>query len=389
MNHPPRIYCGLRMEMISCFTAFHSSLFHVSRPINDHQPCWFIRKRGNIKSSLTKLNSFIEIDDTKDSVVCQTKLDNLLKIKQNLEQIKEEYFITAEDSELQELKDSVEELEEQCERLEVSLKKILASNNEVLSSSNCNSRSNEASSKTESISFRLPEIPLPKFSGHYQDWQNFKIQFENIIDNNDKLAESQKLYYLKSTLRGAAAEIVTVEESYTSLKNALKERFDNKRLCVQSHFNDILALEIHTSDSTKGLRAFVNSCIKHVRALKNMDKSVSEFYARNEVPSLPTLLPDVKEKINFPWKVETLRRVRQKIGFKWKRSVDKRKIVMESSDIVQWRYRYLRDTKKYKDSKRVIIYLDETWIDSNLSFGKCWQLDKIGAVTKQKQLGNA
>ncbi|XP_055946975.1 uncharacterized protein LOC129980618 [Argiope bruennichi] len=76
------------------------------------------RKRGSIKSSLTKLNSFIETDDSKDSIVYQTKLDNLLKIKQNLEQIKEEYFVIAEDSELQELEDSVEELEEERERLE-------------------------------------------------------------------------------------------------------------------------------------------------------------------------------------------------------------------------------------------------------------------------------
>ncbi|XP_055928759.1 uncharacterized protein LOC129959887 [Argiope bruennichi] len=81
------------------------------------------RKRGSIKSSLTKLNSFIETDDSKDSIVYQTKLDNLLKIKQNLEQIKEEYFVTAEDSELQELEDSVEELEEQCERLEQTYKR--------------------------------------------------------------------------------------------------------------------------------------------------------------------------------------------------------------------------------------------------------------------------
>ncbi|KAF8764581.1 hypothetical protein HNY73_022643 [Argiope bruennichi] len=205
------------------------------------------RKRGSIKSSLTKLNSFIETDDSKDSIVYQTKLDNLLKIKQNLEQIKEEYFVTAEDSELQELEDSVEELEEECERLE------------------------------KALVFRLPEIPLPKFSGHYQDWQNFKIQFENIIDNNDKLTENQKLYYLKSTLSGAAAEIVTIEETYASLKNALKERFDNKRLCVQSHFNDILALEIHTSDSAKGLRAFVDNCIKHVRALKIMGLELNSF----------------------------------------------------------------------------------------------------------------
>ncbi|XP_055951616.1 uncharacterized protein LOC129987689 [Argiope bruennichi] len=76
------------------------------------------RERGSIKSSLTKLSSFIETNDSKNSIVYQTKLDNLLRIKQNLEQIKEEYFVTAEDSELQELEDSVEELEEECERLE-------------------------------------------------------------------------------------------------------------------------------------------------------------------------------------------------------------------------------------------------------------------------------
>ncbi|XP_055936576.1 uncharacterized protein LOC129966191 [Argiope bruennichi] len=76
---------------------------------------------------------------------------------------------------------------------------------------------------------------------------------------------------------GAAAEIVTIEETYASLKNALKERFDNKRLCVQSHFNDILTLEIHTSDSAKALRAFVDNCIKHVRALKIMGLEQNSF----------------------------------------------------------------------------------------------------------------
>ncbi|KAF8770802.1 hypothetical protein HNY73_018291 [Argiope bruennichi] len=68
-------------------------------------------------------------------------------------------------------------------------------------------------------------------------------------------------------------------------------------------------------------------------------QTVSEFYTRNEVPSLRTLLPAVKKKINFPWEVETLRRVLQKIGFKKKRSIDKRKIVMDRPDIVQWRCR--------------------------------------------------
>lgn len=116
-------------------------------------------------------------------------------------------------------------------------------------------------------------------------------------------------------------------------------------------------------------------------------QTVNEFYANNKIPSLTTLLPVIKEKIDFPWKKETLRKLLHKIGFRWKRSPDKRTVAMERPDIVQWRFRYLRDIKKFRKENRLIIYLDESWIDSNLCFGKCWQAGKIRALTK-KSAGN-
>ncbi|KAG8183832.1 hypothetical protein JTE90_025715 [Oedothorax gibbosus] len=70
------------------------------------------------------------------------------------------------------------------------------------------------------------------------------------------------------------------------------------------------------------------------------------------------------------------------IGFRWKNTVDKRQFLMEEPNIVQWRYRYLRFMKKYRDDNRNIIYLDETWINNNLSFGKCTQLEKIDGFKK-------
>ncbi|KAG8196551.1 hypothetical protein JTE90_003566 [Oedothorax gibbosus] len=72
------------------------------------------------------------------------------------------------------------------------------------------------------------------------------------------------------------------------------------------------------------------------------------------------------------------------IGFRWKNTVDKRQLLMEEPNIVQWKYRYLRQMKKYRDDNRNIIFFDETWIDNNLSFGKCWQLEKIGRFKKHK-----
>ena len=111
-------------------------------------------------------------------------------------------------------------------------------------------------------------------------------------------------------------------------------------------------------------------------------QTISEFYVNKRMPSVSALLPVIKTKINFPWKEETLRRIMHKIGFRWKRCQDKRKITIERQDIVNWRYKYLRAIRKYRNEERPIIYIDETWIDNNMCFGKCWQLGKTGAYTK-------
>lgn len=111
---------------------------------------------------------------------------------------------------------------------------------------------------------------------------------------------------------------------------------------------------------------------------------VNEFYVSKRIPSLRTLLPVIKERITFPWKKETLRKFLLRIGFRWKRCIDQRKTLIERADIVAWRCRFLREMKKFRESKREIVYLDETWIDCNLAFSKCWQDEKIGAIVKER-----
>ncbi|GBM98304.1 hypothetical protein AVEN_7677-1 [Araneus ventricosus] len=233
------------------------------------------RKRGSLKSSITKLASFVTSANSKDRILCETKLENLQKIKVKLGEVKNEYFEIVEDKDLEALENSVIELEEECERLEVSLKTILTSSNKIAVSTNKDGNNSE--SLSESVHIRLPEIPLPKFSGQYQDWQNFKMQFENIIDSNDKWTDNQKLFYLKSTLSGAAAEIVTLDDSYSSLFKTLTDRFDNKRLICNSYFNEIISLDMPIQDSAKSLRQFVDSCQKHIRALKTIGLELNEF----------------------------------------------------------------------------------------------------------------
>ncbi|KAF8771586.1 hypothetical protein HNY73_018986 [Argiope bruennichi] len=109
---------------------------------------------------------------------------------------------------------------------------------------------------------------------------------------------------------------------------------------------------------------------------------VNEFYANNKIPSLSRLLPVVKGRINFPWKRGTLWKYLHTAGFQYKRCRNQRQILIERSHIVAWRFRFLREMKKFREAKRNIVYIDETWLDSNLSFWKCWRDEKIGAAIK-------
>ncbi|XP_017875598.1 uncharacterized protein LOC108622314, partial [Ceratina calcarata] len=64
-----------------------------------------------------------------------------------------------------------------------------------------NNGSAEASvSEQPHFAIQLPRIVLPKFSGDYTDWENFKDIFESLVVNNDNLSNVQRLHYLKASL---------------------------------------------------------------------------------------------------------------------------------------------------------------------------------------------
>ncbi|XP_050302718.1 uncharacterized protein LOC126740645 [Anthonomus grandis grandis] len=53
---------------------------------------------------------------------------------------------------------------------------------------------------------------------------------------------------------------------------------------------------------------------------------------------------------------------------------------MERPNLLHWRYKYLREIRKYRQEKRNIVYLDETWVDNDLTFKKCWQSYTVSGV---------
>lgn len=125
----------------------------------------------------------------------------------------------------------------------------------------------------------------------------------------------------------------------------------------------------------------------HKVCVDNFDRRVivdviKDFYTNKKiVPTCKKLLPVLREKINFKWSEWALRRLLKDMGFKWRKCGSKRKLLIEKPEIVNWRFKYLREIRKIRDQNKKIFYLDETWIDSNLTFQKCWQsVDENGVL---------
>ena len=87
---------------------------------------------------------------------------------------------------------------------------------------------------TDATGLKLPKISLPTFSGTYTDWMSFIDLFKSSVDSNSMLSNSQKLHYLKASLKGDAAKLlssVTISDSnYEVAREILKNRYSNPRL---------------------------------------------------------------------------------------------------------------------------------------------------------------
>ncbi|GFR01892.1 uncharacterized protein TNCT_302411 [Trichonephila clavata] len=155
-------------------------------------------------------------------------------------------------------------MEEDADNLEVSL-------NTLLEPSNVNTSELSVKNNFTNCNVKLPSFNLPEFSGKYIDWLQFKSQFVSLIHENTSLSDSGKLYYSQSALKGHAKQLQTVNESYSSLFEALKGRYENKRLIVISHIGKLLNSNKIKFESAFHLRNLIDSIQSHLRALKQLE----------------------------------------------------------------------------------------------------------------------
>ncbi|GBL82585.1 hypothetical protein AVEN_263673-1 [Araneus ventricosus] len=224
------------------------------------------RKRSSIRDAITKLSSeldnFIETE-AKEIDYFGELLEQLNAKDSSLNSLNSK--IEASISDPNEYDKEINESEEFSESIVKSRIKIKKQIKLLEEKTVTSMQSTVSFSNTPTI--KLPEIPLPKFSGRYEEWINFKLQFNNLITSNSQLSQEQKLHYLNSSLTGPAKDLQSIDDTFDSLFKALTDRFENKRLLVELHINEILEAGKLTTESAKDLRNLTDNIKKSIHGL--------------------------------------------------------------------------------------------------------------------------
>ncbi|GFU22826.1 uncharacterized protein TNCV_4965851 [Trichonephila clavipes] len=163
----------------------------------------------------------------------EVKLKKIDQLQRKIEELKELLFglETTKPTEA-EFEEDLYKCETRLDDLEVRVKKLINSINVswFVTAVKKNKYENGTFAQT-----KIPPIILPTFSGKYEQFNNFKSQFDDLIATSEQLTQSQKLYYLNSCLSNEVKEIASPFDTFSSLYEALESRYDNKRLIVDIH----------------------------------------------------------------------------------------------------------------------------------------------------------
>ncbi|XP_031638124.1 uncharacterized protein LOC116350465 [Contarinia nasturtii] len=140
---------------------------------------------------------------------------------------------------------------------------------------------------------RLPPIELPTFSGEFTEWPSFADRFGSAVHKRN-ISDANKLVYLKSTLRGDAAllisELTTTDANYLTAWKLLKENYENKRVIFNHAMNTLLNYDAQRKETASSFKSLIGNTDATVKSLESIgiDKSiVSKFIAFLVCSKLP------------------------------------------------------------------------------------------------------
>lgn len=126
----------------------------------------------------------------------------------------------------------------------------------------------------------MPNIDILKFDGNYERWIPFRDLFESLIASNATLSSVEKLHYLRSTLSGETAKVITaleVTNDNYEIAWRLKQRCENKKLIVQYLIQTLIDLPLINKESYVDLRNLMDTVSQCKKSLTKLDQPVGSW----------------------------------------------------------------------------------------------------------------
>lgn len=106
---------------------------------------------------------------------------------------------------------------------------------------------------------KVEDIKISPFYGDLSEWPTFKDIFNSLIHESSHYSKVEKMYRLKSYLKGEAGRLIqhltVTNENYLAAWEILNNRYENRRLLFTSQFDKILDLQTINSESAASLKA--------------------------------------------------------------------------------------------------------------------------------------
>lgn len=241
--------------------------------------------RGQTKAHLTRFKTYLAgLTDDFDKTELEARLSLVQPCLEKFEVIQtkiEELLESVDDDERATFENTYFKLTAEAKNLLIKISQSSPIDNTSISQ-NTNTADNDtlsARSNTERV--KLPKLSLPEFGGLYTQWVSFQETYDALINNNLSLSPIEKFYYLKSCLKGEAAQLIQSLEisqaNYDIAWQMLKERYQNKKLIIHTHLKAIFELGTLKGESHQALRKLLDNFNKNVRALTALGQPTAHW----------------------------------------------------------------------------------------------------------------
>ena len=114
-----------------------------------------------------------------------------------------------------------------------------------------------------------------------QDWVTFNDTFLSLVGDSTTIPNIQKFHYLLSAINGDAKRVIqhipVSEQGFGVVWEILVERYENERLIINTHIDNIMKLTSLTSENGSQLRQIVDTTKCDLKALKTMKQNTDSW----------------------------------------------------------------------------------------------------------------